>query len=758
MPLRRLTLTCCLLFSLPTGAQDTADYWLDDSAVEALPEAARPALQPWCSGTWFNPAFATEPETADTVITAGESSLTPDGLMSLSGEVEIRQPNRHLSASEAWLDQGSGEFTMRGDIRVETPQATLLADELKGNTRNRTATVSNTRYALFDLPARGNAGELRQSGDTLDIIDGSYTSCPPDSDVWLLEASRIELDKASGWGEAEDVILRVEKVPVLYLPWITFPIDDRRKTGLLFPSLSSSSSGGLDVIVPVYLNLHPQADATVAPRSISDRGNGVELEGRYLTLAGEGSLSYGLIANDRLFEDQDREVARWEHSGNLKRWQLTTDVNYVSDDFYFKDLDTGLDIAAQTHLPRQGEARYYGDVWNLRARVQTWQTIDPNLADEDLPYRRLPQIALNGTPTLLGPLSLDWESEWTAFERNVSDGVTNVTGDRVHLQPALQLTLANSWGYVTPRARLYQTEYRLDGVEPSGDRRPSRALGAGNIDAGLTLERALALGNRSMTQTLEPRLFLNYISYEEQDELPDFGSAEKTSSYAALFEENRFTGYDRIGDDRSATLGLTSRLMDRSNGSELATIRIAQRHYVADREVQLDGAPTATNTLSPLISDVTLRLNQHLNLFYENQWYSEENQVRSNRIRISYADDERRYLHAGYVERRDDRIEQAELGARVPVYGHWGLMGRWLYDVIDYRSLETMAGLEYRDCCWRMRLINQRELSDRNGDGSLEADNTILFEIQLIGLGGFGDNIDKLLERSVPGYRSRNER
>ena len=762
MPLRRFLPLLLLAACAPGQAEQASMHWLDRDAAAALPESIRPEIKPWCEGTWFNPLFATPAETTDTVITAARSSLTPKGLVWLQGDVQIRQPERLLTASEARLDQASGDFTLSGDIEVQTPLLTLQADSFTGNTNTRQASLSGTRYALFDLPARGTAEGLEQDGEQIFISSGSYTSCPPTSDAWMLSADNIELDRETGWGEARDVVLRVQKVPVIWIPWITFPIDDRRKTGLLFPSFTTSDENGIDVSQPIYLNLHPQLDATVAPRHVEKRGSGGELETRYLAGVGEGSVSFGGIAGDRLFDDQDRKVARWQHDGRVDNWRLTSDVNYVSDDFFFKDLDTGLEITSRTHLQREGEARWYGEHWTFFGRVQSFQTIDPNIADANLPYRRLPQLNLRGEQPLAGPVYAELDTDLTRFSRNVDAAGEDVIGDRGHAAPGLGIKWENAWAFLNPSMRVYHTGYRLDGDDAPADDSPDTTVPGASLHGGIYLERFSDWFGQRQMQTLEPELFVNYIGHEDQSALPVFDSSLRSLSWSSLFTANRFAGYDRIGDDYSTTAGLTSRFISPDSGQEWLRLRTAQRRYFRDRRVQLSGAAPDQADFSPLLSDLSLRINQLFTLFAENQWDTVANKRVANRGRLS-ASDGKRYVHASIIQRAetspgaDDEVLQGELAALAPVHNHWNLVGRWLYDVDNSRSLETLAGLEYRSCCWRTSLLGQRQLVDRDGDGDLESDNSILFQIQLTGLGGFGDRIDTLLERSIPNYRREND-
>ncbi|MFN3712519.1 MAG: LPS-assembly protein LptD [Alcanivoracaceae bacterium] len=754
MPLR---LTRLLLMSALLAGQALAEdlNWLRQEDMQSLPEELRRPIPAWCGGVYYNPAFAVPPASRDTHISAGSSTFQLQGEASLEGGVIIEQPGRKLSADSARYDQATGEFELKGDIRVDTSALSFQAESLSGNLNHREATLLGARYALFEQHARGHARQVEQSGDLITIHRGSYTTCAPNSNGWVLGARKIDLDREKGWGEARHVVLRVENIPVIYMPWITFPIDDRRKTGLLFPSFGTSDSGGFDISQPLYLNLHPQADATLAPRYIDGRGKGIDNEFRYLVGLGEGVLTYRWLADDTLFNDHDRELASWHHEGDVGRWLFSTDVNYVSDDFYFKDLDTGLEVAALTHLPREGQAEYFGKRWRFLARLQAWQTIDPTLDDEDLPYRRLPQLQLTGLQPLTGPVTLDWLSDITVFDRSTDLLLDNISGQRLHAQPALTVPIQRPWGYLQPTVRAYQTVYLLNDVDTLPSDSPTRSLLGGNIDGGLFLERPFSYRNRPLLQTLEPRLFINYVEQKDQFDLPDFDSGRLTSSWDTLFRENRFTGYDRIGDEQSATIGVTSRFRDPSVGDDLLILRAAQKFHRQDRIVFSGNTPLAANTRrqSPVVADATLQLDRRWSLYAETQWNSESNQREQNSLRIGYTDRSRVHAHAGYQYRPADQIRQTELAAIVPVHNHWSLIGRWLYDLEDRRSLETVSGVEYRDCCWRIRLLNLRELSDRDGNTLLDSERTTLLQIQMVGLGGFGGTVDTLLERGIPGYR-----
>ncbi|GAA5130052.1 LPS-assembly protein LptD [Alloalcanivorax gelatiniphagus] len=736
------------------GADDDLN-WVDRESMDAMPLVLQRPIPVWCSGIYYNPRVGVPAERSDTVITADRTSLTRDGLIEMGGDVLIEEPGRRLTTQSALLDQSSGKFQVNNGLRLETDQFTFLADGMSGQTDRREVSLDQVRYSLFGPGARGTADYIDVVDNFVTIEQGSYTTCAPGSNGWQLNGRQIRLDRSQGWGEARDVTLRVKGMPVLWLPWITFPIDDRRKSGLLFPTIATSDNGGLDVTQPIYINLHPQMDATVAPRYIDGRGSGLETEFRYLNRLGLGQVSYGVLFSDRQFDNQNREVASWRHNGSVHRWQLTADVNYVSDDFYFKDLDTGLEVSSQTHLPRLGEARYFGRRWQALARIQSWQTIDPTLPDNLEPYRRLPQLQLSGDPKLYGPLHGLWLSDVTAFDRADNDTSSNPTGARVHLAPGLTVRLKQPWGYLEPRARVYHTRYQLDGADESTD--PTLTTWGASLDSGLFLQRDTSLFGRGYTQTLEPRVFINKVAYQYQDDLPNFDAGELTFSYNTLFRENRFIGYDRIGDEEKMSVGVTSRFLRNDDGREQVRLRVGQGYYTGERKVQLRGQQPDDADQTPMVADARWNFGHDWYLYSEGQWDTHANQRQRSSLRLGYTDRERRVLNLGFHDLAEQDIQQSEVAAIWPIHRNWRLIGRWLYDLENQRTLETLAGAEWRNCCWKIRLVSQRELVDDDGNGTLEGDSTVLMQIQMTGLGGFGGRVDSLLERSIPGYRSEYE-
>jgi LPS-assembly protein len=189
----------------------------------------------------------------------------------------------------------------------------------------------------MDGGARGAASsiEINQEG-RLELDDVNYTTCPPESNDWLLEASDIDLDTEEGVGTARSVKLRFQGIPILYAPYLSFPIGDARKSGILTPEFGSSGRSGRALSVPYYWNIAPNYDATLTPRLLSDRGFQVLSEFRYMTKRNDGTLKFDYLPDDDKYlpadpneTDTDRQLLDVEHK-TVFRVSLTSTEAFSS--------------------------------------------------------------------------------------------------------------------------------------------------------------------------------------------------------------------------------------------------------------------------------------------------------------------------------------------------------------------------------------------------------------------------------------------
>jgi LPS-assembly protein len=194
--------------------------------------------------------------------------------------------------------------------------------------------------------------------------------------------------RKAGWATARHARIRIGKIPVLYTPYIFFPIDDRRRSGFLIPSFGSSDTTGTDISIPYYWNIAPNIDATITPRIMSTRGLMLGTQLRYLDRFQQVEINAEVLPEDRrATELGTRGAVRIEQTGRLgPRWSSAIDFASVSDDRYLQDFGNRLDATSLRNLVQRGDVYYAGKGWRALTRVQQFQTIDAAIAPANRPY------------------------------------------------------------------------------------------------------------------------------------------------------------------------------------------------------------------------------------------------------------------------------------------------------------------------------------------------------------------------------------
>jgi len=704
-----------------------------------------------CAGRYIEPSYPVAgDENLDNpplYLEADQSSTIIGGLSRLQGGVTMRQGGRRLSASSAELDQVTNKARLEGNVKFRETGLLMLSDSAQIDTSNSEAIFSNAQYVIHEDGLRGSADRIiRLEDERLRIENGDYTYCPPFSDAWKLEADSIVLNQNEGVGEAEDTVIRVGGVPIFYAPYFTFPIDDRRKSGFLYPSIGYSTDGGLDLAVPYYFNIAPNMDDTLTARYMSDRGLLLENEFRHMNKWSSNTLNTAFLSNDDSFND-DRWLLGIEHKGSpAERWRTSIDFSAVSDDDYFEDLDTNLEVSRQDHLDQRADITYSQKNWSFRARVHDYQTIDNN---SQSPYKRLPQLTLKGENEFGDSGEFKYIAEYTQFDRDLSGltGRDRIIGDRRFIMPTVNYLWQAPWGYIKPELSLWSSSYSLDNQLSGLGESPSINVPILSLDSTVIFERALSNGG---TQTLEPRIYGLYVPEENQDEIPDFDTSEPDFSYNSLFRHNRFSGKDRIGDAKQISLGLASRFYGQ-DGNEKGSLSIGQAYYFADRKVQLDPAsPDTTEGQSDIATEAVWYLNQNFRASFDAILDNNDFSNTESNLRLRYNSDLDHRFDFSYRYEEDTR-KQTDLSFIWPLSGSWTAMGRWLHDIEENDNLESALGLEYESCCWKVSFAGRRWLDDKDN-----YDTGMFLNFTLKGLGSFGSGSNGFLN-DIIGYEEREE-
>ncbi len=637
--------------------------------------------------------------------------------------VRVEVGDQRLETDELIYDRLSGRIELPALLRYSDALIMLEAESGWVETEISRARFEGVDYRFARGEGSGEAGSVELlSPTTARVDDFSFTTCDPDQPDWQLKAGQVRLDMERGQGVARHARLDFKGVPILYSPWLSFPLDDQRKSGFLYPSLGFSSDDGFDLRVPWYWNIAPNQDATLTPRWIQDRGVWLGTEYRFLTQRQRGQVDLEVLPSDRE-ADRNRYYGQLAWQARLApRWSAHADLRRASDDDYFVDLGSDLADSAVQFLRSSIGARGNGRAWSLQVMADAFQVLDANVAAGNEPYRRLPRIQLDVDQPLARGFEFVMDNELVYFDRDAG-----VTGARFDAHPRLRYNLLRPGWFVRPELGFRTTAYDVSGAEVSST---SRTTAIASFDAGLIFERRTARGD---VQTLEPRVFYLYVPFENQDDLPNFDTRELTFGMSQLFHHNRFSGADRQGDANQVTLALSSRLIGASDGRSRLEASVGQIFYFRDLKVQLEGTPVDERNRSATVAEMFWRPARQVVLSAGLQWDHEESETQVARFGLSFIGRDSRQAALGYRYRRD-RVDQIDVRFRYPVRRSLNLIGRVNYSFEDDETLELLGGIEYESCCWAVRLTGREYIRDRDS----ESRRTVFLELHLKGLGSLG--------------------
>lgn len=683
----------------------------------------------------------------------GAEAWTLENRVLFNGNVAFRQGMQRINADQVSYARDSGALDANGKVLLQRPDLRLSAEQVSYNLGSQSGSAQQAEYRLVGIMARGKAAHVEFSdADHSSYRDITYTTCAPGNQGWLLSADTLDIDLAEGLGTATDARLAFLGTPILWLPELTFPIDDRRRSGVLAPSVGYSDKQGFDLSVPYYLNLAPNYDLTLTPRVMSRRGAMIGADFRFLTHTTEGEIEAEFLPHDNvngLYRDNRGSLSVQTRSRFSPHVTAEIRFSQVSDDDYLNDLGGSLEITSTSHLERAAEIRYDADYWGLLGQVQSYQTLDPLLPKASRPYDRLPRLALTlAKDNAVGPVSVDLDAEFVNFAKQGGF----VEGTRIDLQPAFSLPLREGHYFLTPRVSGRYTAYQLDNQLPGLDSEPDRFAPILSLDSGLYFDRQGSWFGESIQQSLEPRLHYLWVPHRDQTDIPVFDTSEYDLSFDNLFRDNRFNGADRLGDTNQLTLALTTRFNHDNSGRELLRASLGHTLYFSDRRVQLPGNPVGTDQNSSVLGELASELGRSWHARTGIAWNPNTEVIEQALAQASYRDDQDNIVSLTY-RLREGVTEHTDLGVVWPLNDNTRMIARWNYSLSEGRNLETLAGIEYGKCCWRVRALLRQHT-----DGPFDSEDIgLLLQLELSGLGQLGNNIDNLLDDGIYGYRRDND-
>ncbi len=637
------------------------------------------------------------------------SEINQDTFAQFKGKVEIDSIHARIKADDALLNSQTQTLSATGNVSFQDNNITVSSQNVQLNRLSNELLIEGSLYQLNNVQGHGKADKISLGESTgINLIESSFTTCPVDDEVWRIQASNIEITPNQSRGVVKHARFYIKDVPVLYLPYFSFPINDQRQSGILYPSISSNSSTGVSIEQPVYWNIAPNYDLTFTPRLMTDRGLQLKTEFRYLTQQHSGQANVEYLPNDQdLNDNSERYFYRLVHSGQVgQNWRVNADINGLSDDNYIVDLGSDYYNRADTHLYKTLGLSYFSQKLDVTAQFRDFEV----LGDHPDSYRALPEVRLNYlTPIGLGA-EFQIHSELAYFENSETD---SPTATRFHIAPTVRYPFQNQWSEFLAEATVLHTRYKQKNIQNLAlEEDVSRTLGQAKIFGSLAFERAATWFGAQATHTFEPKIQYLYTSFKDQSNIGQYDTTRLFNDFSGLFRGQEFTGLDRISDNNQITLGMTSRFIDKNN-QERFKLSLGQIFYLEDNQV-LDA--TKDDDRSALAAELDWQIGSKWYVHTQAQVSTVTDKIERSSLSLEYQLAKNKIMQINHRYVRDlsaEKISQVGITASWPLSTNWQWVGRWYHDLERNRTVESYAGLQYESCCWTVSLVAQRNLSNR---------------------------------------------
>ncbi|KGY08321.1 LPS assembly protein LptD [Vibrio sinaloensis] len=676
------------------------------------------------------------------------------------GDVVVVQGNKRFEADQVTLHQSENIIVAEGNVEFSDGTVKSTSDRVTNSLSSENITLENTQYKFLCEPGRGNAAYIARTGKAVyEIDDGSITSCPEGDNAWTMKASGIEVDQNEEVATFYHPRFEVLDVPVFYVPYLTVPIGDTRKTGFLYPTASYGSSDGLEVEVPFYWNIAPNYDLETTIKHMQLRGTQLNSKFRYLTTFGEGEIDAEYLPSDRKFEEKgDRWGFQYKHEGIYEQaWKFNIDYSQVSDVDYFTDVDSSIGSREDGQLVQEGQVQYRAHNWDATLLTRDFQVLTES---DNLPYHILPQLKLNYyAPELLRYLDFDVISHITRFDTEAK-GKPSAT--RVHIEPGLTVPLGTTWGSWVTEARLLSTYYQqdLNGVVDSElEEQVNRIMPEVRSLAGVVLERDTVVMD-DYTQTLEPQIQYLYIPEVEQNNIANYDTTLLQTDYYGLFRSRKYSGVDKIQGANQFSYGASSRFYD-SDYKERLSVSFGQIIYL-DRTNRLDSTAEKPSNYSAWAVEMDFNYGDYL--FYHGgiQYDVDSSEVQLGNSTLEYRFDKGylqgnyRYVTRSYIENTlgdslgdldaitEDGISQGGLLASYQLTRHWDTSLQYFYDFTTEQTIEWLGRIHYTSDCWYVGFSYSNQLRNWKPDFNSYPNSEPKYESNFsvnFGIIGFGTNL-----------------
>ncbi len=703
----------------------------------------------------------------------GDLAEAKKQILTYFGNVQVTQGDRVLNTEKAIYSGVEETITSKGDATYTTGEYTFTtSDDVIHDLKAKTLKSTNTTYVLNGSVISGDAEDMLIDNEegSKKLKHASLSGCPINKRSWHLEATSIDIDKDAYFADAWNDVLYLGKVPVFYTPYANFPLTNRRKTGLLPPTLEYNQENGFSYTLPIYLNIAPNYDATITPGRDVERGQIYEAQFRYMPFRNfRGEINGVYIPDD----------PKWTPlNGDHKRWlfNLRNDVNFFKGDLNFhvdfskvrnddvtfmSDISEKSAAITDTSLLQQFRTTYSRDNFDTSLEFRKYQQMYSSAATWTVfrPFAILPQVKFNYYDSF-NAFSYKVKTEVTRFNLDKMVDNKQINSFRTHIEPYVDYHVYDGYGVnVNVGATGYLTHYDQSDlkylspyyVERLGfkkyDDNVTRALYSLRAGAKVTFERQI--WDMNHTQTLEPELKYQYIPYRNQDNIALYDTTSRYDDYYTLFSSMRYAGVDRISNLNALTAGLTTRILD-GHDKEMMRFGIAQAYNFEDQKVKLYQTDKLnTEGKTPIEATFAAVPFDYWSLHAQVRYAPNNDTFYNYNGSIRYEDNKgylfgtsyRFYKNKNYLIGSTQQVDLKQFGFefKIPLGPDWKFFGASYRDLEQSYNIDTKFGLKYEDCCYAVTFLYENYMKMNYSTQKHDKEKLLGIKFELKGL--FGINV-----------------
>jgi LPS-assembly protein len=667
-------------------------------------------------------------------------------VITATGNVEIIRQDMTLHADRVIYDQANDHVTADGNVvLLEKNGNVVFADTINLQDRMQKADVDNIKVVLLDKTRLAAKSFHKKDNDRKILRKAVYTpcdNCQDESPLWQLKAFKVLHNPESQNIEYQNAFLELKGIPVMYTPYFAHPDPSvKHRSGFLFPRLMSNNFLGAAIQPQYFWDISPQENITFNPIISSDKSP------VYAAVYNKYFYNGELNASGSFLRDTDKDDSPADR-GNLflygryelnDIWVADTDINYVSDPDYLKDLS----------FPQKD------DSW-LTSRVRLQAFDNRNYALVEAYYYDMLSYQLRHTnaPYVLPLMSyenISTPDQYGAYVRTVLSTASvyhDEDDDTSH-----RATMINSWNlpYTSPYGEKYRLTaslksdaYYVTQYQYTNDESYTGTTGRVFPQIGLEWRLPFIQNTENTSQILEPIIVAAVAPNQDNkpDKIPNEDSQNVEVTDANIFDLDRYSGYDRNDTGSRVSYGLNWSFYGKQWGR--SAVLLAQS-YEFDKDDNIVNRRQNSEHFSDYIGRIYAAPSQYFDLNYRFKIDKDTYSLNYSELAASVGNDALR-LSTSYIffpEAENlaygnyDRRREIYTSLSSKVTRNWSVNIFVRQDLEDNSTISNGGGIIYEDECARFALSVEKEYSDNPND---ENDFSYYFTFYLKTLGGVGND------------------